>query len=81
VTAAVALHAAASGQPLAVATKGPVTIGAAVTAGVGYYQSATPGGICPIADLTTGAYPTFLGFAISATVIDLDIKRSGVALA
>jgi hypothetical protein len=28
--------------------------------------------ICPNADLTTGAYPTFLGFAITAAIIDLN---------
>lgn len=80
-TTGIALHAAANGQPLAVHTRGPITIGAAVTQGVAYYQSATPGGICPVADLGSGDYPTFIGFAINATQINVDIKESGVALA
>jgi hypothetical protein len=80
VTSGLALHAAASGQPLAVHTSGPLTIGATVTAGVGYYQSSTPGGICPVADLASGAYPTLIGFATSATVINVDIEAAGVSL-
>jgi hypothetical protein len=80
-TTGIALHAAATGQPLAVHTKGPLTIGATVTAGVAYYQSATAGGVCPVADLGSGDYPVFLGFATSASVIDVDIKEAGVALA
>jgi hypothetical protein len=65
----VALDNAAAGQPVQVQTSGPVTIGAAVTPGVGYYLSATPGGICPVADMVAGCFPSFLGFAISATQI------------
>jgi hypothetical protein len=80
VASGIALHAAASGQPLAVLTSGPITIGAAVTAGVGYYLSATAGGICPVADLGSGQYPSFLGFAISASVISININAAGVSL-
>ena len=43
----IALNAAAVGQPLRVLVEGPITIGATLTAGVAYYASATPGGICP----------------------------------
>jgi hypothetical protein len=77
----IALHASASGQPLTVLKSGPVTIGATVTAGVAYYLSATPGGICPVADLATGDYPVILGIATSASVIEIDIQEAGVALA
>ena len=80
VCAGIALHAASSGQPIAVHTDGPIAIGATVTAGVGYYGSDTAGGICPIADLETGDYPCFLGFATSTSVIDVDIVHAGVAL-
>jgi hypothetical protein len=79
--AGIALHAASSSQPLTILTSGPVTIGASVTAGVAYYLSATPGGICPVADLATGDYPVILGLATSTTVIDIDIQEAGVALA
>lgn len=79
--AGIALNSASAGQPLRVLEDGPVTIGAAVTAGVGYYLSGTAGGICPVADLGSGDYPVFLGFARSATVLDVDIVEAGVALA
>lgn len=76
----IALNDAALDQPLAVLKSGPVTIGATLTAGVAYYLSGTAGGICPVADLTTGMYPCILGIATSATVLDVDIQPSGVAL-
>lgn len=79
--AGIALHAAGSGQPLAILTKGPITIGATLTAGVAYYLSATAGGIAPVADLGTGDYPTILGIATSTTVLDVLIHEAGVALA
>lgn len=79
--AGIALNGAASGQPLRVHKSGPVTIGATLTAGVAYYLSATPGGICPVADLASGDYPVILGIATSTTVLDVRIHEAGVALA
>jgi len=76
----IALNAAGVDQPVRVHRKGPIVIGAALTPGLAYYLSPTAGGICPIADVQAGDYPVFLGFAISATVLDLDIKAAGVAL-
>ena len=77
----VALNGAASGQPVAVLTKGLVTIGATMTAGVAYYLSNTAGGICPVADVTgTGTYPTIIGIATSTTVLDVRLHESGVSL-
>lgn len=76
----IALNGASDGQPLAVLTEGPITIGAALTAGVAYYLSDTPGGICPVADLGAGEYPTVIGIASSTTVLKVAINPSGVAL-
>lgn len=76
----IALNGAANGQPLAVHEKGPITIGAVLTPGVAYYLSDTPGGICPVADLASGEYPTIIGIAKSASVLDVNIQQSGVAL-
>lgn len=76
----IALNGAAAGQPVRVLTEGPITIGATLTAGVAYYASATAGGICPVADLTTGIYPTIVGIAKSASVLDVKFHESGVAL-
>lgn len=75
-----ALHAAALNQPLAVQKSGPITIGATLTPGVAVYLSGTPGGLCLVGDLTTGMFPTIVGIATSASVLDIDIQPSGVAL-
>jgi hypothetical protein len=76
----IALHAAASGQPIAVHTRGPITIGATLVAGQTYAASETPGGIQPVADLGSGEYPTILGMATSTTVLNVKIQTAGVAL-
>ncbi len=75
-----ALNGAADGQPLAVLYDGPVTLGAVLTAGVAYYLSDTPGGICPVADIGSGEYSVYLGIATSTSVLDVSIQASGVAL-
>jgi predicted lysophospholipase L1 biosynthesis ABC-type transport system permease subunit len=64
-------------SPFAVLTKGPVTIGATLTAGVAYYLSGTAGGIRPVADNTTGDYPAVLGMASSTTVLVVNIQAPG----
>lgn len=76
----VALNGAAANQPLKIVKSGPVTIGATLTAGVAYYLSDAPGGICPVADLLTGEYPCIIGIATSTTVLNVGIQASGVAL-
>lgn len=76
----IALNGGGIGQPVRVLLSGPVTIGATVTAGVAYYLSDTPGGICPVADLASGEYSCLVGIATSTTVIDVRFQYSGVAL-
>lgn len=76
----IALNGAATGQPVKVLKSGNVTIGATVTQGVAYYLSPTAGGICPVADILSGDYPVILGFATSASVINVNIVEAGVAL-
>lgn len=76
----IALNGASDGQPLAVLTQGPITIGGTLTPGVAYYLSDTPGGICPVADIGSGEYAVFLGMALSASVLNLAIMPSGVSL-
>jgi len=76
----IALNGASDGQPLAVLEKGPITIGAAVTAGTAYYLSATAGGIAPLADIAVGDDVVLLGLATTAAIIEVDIQVSGVTL-
>lgn len=76
----ITLHAAAPGQPIAVHTRGPITIGATLAAGQTYAASETPGGIEPVSDLGSGEYPTILGMATSTTVLNVKIQSAGVAL-
>lgn len=49
-----------------------VNLGATLAVGLGYYVSTNAGGIAPAADVTTGDYPTFLGFATTAALLDFN---------
>jgi len=74
----VALHAAAPGQPIAYQTAGQITIGATVTVGEIYISSDTAGGIRPIGDLDVGDRVGVVGYAVSTTVLQLNITNTGV---
>ena len=67
----IALHAAATGQPLKIQTRGPITIGATVASGSVYVLSATAGGIAPVADLATGNRCTILGVGLNGSTTRL----------
>lgn len=76
----IALNSASLNQPLAIHIDGPITIGATLTAGLAYYLSDTPGGICPVADVGSGENSVLIGLATSTTLLDVDIQTSGVQL-
>jgi hypothetical protein len=76
----IALNGAAANQPLSVLTHGSITIGGTLTAGVAYYLSDTPGGICPVADIGSGETATLIGIATSTAILKVDINPSGVTL-
>jgi hypothetical protein len=76
---AVALNGASLNQPISVQRSGQITIGGTVTAGIQYYLSNTAGGICPVADIGTGEYVCLVGVALSASVLDLNFKYTGVS--
>lgn len=76
----IALNSASANQPLGVLRSGSITIGGTLTAGVAYYLSNTPGGICPVADVGAGEYSVLLGLATSTTVLNVAIQASGVSL-
>jgi hypothetical protein len=75
----IALNAGSDGQPAAVQTGGQITIGATLTPGIEYFLSDTPGGICPVADVGSGEYVCLIGVALSASVLDLNFKYTGVS--
>lgn len=77
----IALHGASSGQPLAVITRGGVNVGATLTVGEIYIPSGTAGGIAPVADLTAGWFTAILGIATTASNLDVQLHRGGVAKA
>lgn len=65
-----AINSAGSGQEVAyVKEDDDLTIGATVANGTVYVLSATPGGIAPAADLTTGWYPCVVAVGKSATKV------------
>lgn len=75
----IALNSAATGQPLTILKAGPLTIGGTVVANTAYYLGDTPGGICPVADLTPGAgeYVALVGMATSTGAIDVQFQVPG----
>ena len=70
---------AALDQPLKVLTSGPITIGATLTAGTFYYLSGDPGAICPLADVTGGDYIVQIGYAKTASVLEVGFRNTNVA--
>jgi hypothetical protein len=78
-TRGIALNGGSNGQPAVIQTGGTITIGATVTAGVAYYLSDTPGGICPVADIGSGEYAGLIGMATTTGAIKLSLNYSGVA--
>lgn len=71
--------ASTDGYVLALFTGGDYVVGATLTLGTTYVVSATSGLIAPIADLTTGNYPTILGTAKTTTTLRFIPTPSGVA--
>lgn len=74
----IALNGASDNQPLQILTEGDVTIGAVLTPGDVYYLSATPGGLCPGADIASGDDYALIGIAKSASVLSVKINVPGV---
>ena len=62
-----------------VVTEGLIDIGATLVVGESYYVSRNKGAIMPVGDLQSGDYPTFLGIAVTTSLLDLQIRAGGVA--
>ena len=79
----IALNNASVSQPLNVATTGTITIGGTVVVGAIYVlDDAAAGAVSTWSDLTADDtdYLTIIGPGISATVIDIALKTTSVAL-
>jgi len=73
----VALHGAASGQPLTALTAGTLDLGATLTVGAPYFVHTTAGGIGVLTELASGDYVTYLGTALAADNFELQIHNTG----
>lgn len=76
--AGIALHGAASGQPIRYQATGTINVGATLTVGQVYVVSATAGSIAPYSDLTSSDYVSVLGVATTAAILSMQIQNSGV---
>lgn len=76
----IALNGAALNQRVAVLKSGDITIGATLTAGLAYYLSPNPGGICAVADVLPGDSVVLIGHAKSTSVLNLNMQVTGVTL-
>jgi hypothetical protein len=76
----IALNPALTSQPVTVITSGDYAVGATLVAGSFYYQSETPGGIQPVADLAATEKVTAIGFATTTTNLTVRITPTGVTL-
>ncbi len=75
----IALCDAAEGQPVVYLVSGGINPGATVTVGEYYVVSSNAAGkMAPLSDLTEDDYVTGLGFATTASNIDIDINVTGV---
>lgn len=74
----IALTGSSLNQPIVVQKKGALTAGGTLTAGDPLYLSNTAGGICPLADVGSNEKVVQLGVATSASVLELDVKLTGV---
>ena len=72
-----AVTSSSAGQPVKYVESGDVVIGSGFTEGVLYVLSATGGGICPLGDLTTGQYVTYIGMTTSATTLSIKLHVTG----
>ena len=71
----IALNGGSTGQPITYQSGGDITIGGTLVVGGTYVVSGTnPGGVAPIADVTTGWYPMILLIAKTTTVATIILR-------
>lgn len=77
----VALNGGAINQPIQYITSGGLNPGATVAAGIAYGVTDTAGGIGAISERASADYVTIIGVGATTTRINVDIIKSGVAIA
>jgi hypothetical protein len=77
----IALNGGAINQPIQYQTAGLLTIGGTVAAGITYGVTDTAGGIGAISERASGDYVTLICTGSTTSVVDIDIKATGVAIA
>ena len=78
VAAGIAVHGAASGQPLDYVKGGPLTLLGGVTIGRIYVVSSTAGAIASSTDVTTGKWVSVLGVGTATGALNVKVHVSGV---
>lgn len=58
-----------------------VNLGATLAVGTQYAVSATLGAIAPLSDISSGQFPTSIGFAVSSSLLDFQVAICSVAKA
>lgn len=78
----IAVHESTAGRPLTYVSSGPVTMTTtpAMLPGRHYYLTDSAGGMGPQADLAINWNVVRLGYALTATSFQVEIKRYGFAL-
>ncbi len=78
---AVAAHASLAGQPLCVYNGGSYTVGATILVGVHYFSGPTFGLIGLAVDIASGKLMTRVGYGLTTTVMQLDLRATGLVVA
>lgn len=76
----IALNSASTGQSVQYQTSGRINLGATLATGTTYYVGATAGEINPSGDLASGWYVHRLGYAVSTSILQMDLMAYGVAV-
>ncbi len=75
----ISVSSALAGQPIQYQIAGDLAFGAVLTAGKVYVLGAVAAGdIAPVADLASGWYTNILGYAISTTVLRMNLVATGI---
>lgn len=76
----IALHGAANDQPIEYQSGGDIDLGATLAEGKHYVLS-TDGGIAPVDDIAGGEFASYIGFAISTSILRMQPLSATIAAA